>query len=144
MRQVRFRPSTPQEKLLESYAKGAKGKVFVSVRVGKDSQKARHREIDGVRIPSAQPAIGRFAGDHEGFALAVGGKIVEAIEVVDDSLHRWVIGQAIVAKHLLEIKHRVSVAVPVVVCERGDELLEQVCARLGVKVWTPATGFLVP
>lgn len=96
-------------------------------------------------MDSVEPAKGSglYAGNRMEFKEQIEGKTVEAIEV-DEDLNRWVIGQAITGKVMLEIEYGVHAAVPVVVCNERDKSLEQVCARLGVKVWTPRDGFLVP
>jgi hypothetical protein len=137
-----FKARRPQDRLLLAYSEGVKGTVFSQVTV-KPLEEARKRVIDGVRIPSPAARITKFTQHHDDFSDCMKGRNIEAIEVTDDCLHRWVIGQAIVAKHLLEIEYHLASVVPVVVCQEGDKLMEQVCKRLGVKVWTPRTGFLV-
>jgi hypothetical protein len=138
-----FKARTPQDRLLLTYWKKVKGAVFSQVTVGTPSKEAHTRRIDGVRIPSLAPQLKKFAHHHGDFSASIKGRTIEAIEVTNDYLHRWVIGQAVVAKHLLEIEYHHASVVPVVVCKDGDKLMEQVCARLGVRVWTPRTGFLV-
>lgn len=62
------------------------------------------------------------------------------------SIGRGVIGQALVGKHLLEMKYPSAKATPIVVCIGGkgrDCMLEKVCKeKLGVKVWTTKGGFV--
>ncbi len=120
--------------LLKTFLQKAQGVIFLEVTVGKRSSAAGIRRIDGVRIQPSQPGKGRFSKSRAEFESLAKGATAEAIEV-KKSLNRSVIGQAVVAKHLLEIEYDVRAAVPVVVCEHGDQLLEQVCARLGVTVW---------
>ena len=129
--------------MLQAYLGEVKGTIFTEVSVGKHSTDAQTRRIDGVRVPSSASEIKPLRGGHSEFERRAKGAIVEAIEA-KGSLNRSVIGQAIVGKHLLEIEYGVAAAVPVVVCKKGDQLLQQVCARLGVKVWTPGQRFVVP
>ncbi|HLY63321.1 MAG TPA: hypothetical protein VKV95_21465 [Terriglobia bacterium] len=133
--------------LLKSYwrhwPRQVRGVLFTEVSIGKRSHGKIPRRIDGVRISLSAPRIEKFRAHHTEFREVVVGKTIESIEV-KKSLYRSVIGQAIVGKHLLEIEYGVAAAVPIVICGSGDQLLEQVCARLGVKVWTPRKGFLVP
>jgi hypothetical protein len=132
--------------LLGKYRREVGGDIYTQVTVGEHSRESKHRYLDGVRVIPPKASSGRltkFRDNRETFRGLVEGKTVEAIEA-DWDLNRWVIGQAIVSKVMLEIKYGVHAAVPVVVCEVRDKSLEQACERLGVKVWTPRHKFLVP
>jgi hypothetical protein len=132
--------------LLRKYRRKVGGDIYTQVTVGEHSRESKHRYLDGLRVIPPESSSGRltkFRDNRETFRGLVQGKTVEAIEA-DWGLNRWVIGQAIVGKVMLEIEYGVHAAVPVVVCEEGDKSLEQACERLGVKVWTPRHKFLVP
>jgi hypothetical protein len=140
--------SKKQDRLLKDYKNAVHGVIFTQVSVGEHSHgrvHSEHRFIDGVRLVHSRDSTGKlkkFAENWREFGKQVEGKTVEAIEV-DECLNRWVIGQAIVGKVMLEIKYKVSAAIPVVVCKERDTSLEQACTRLGVAVWTPRHRFLV-
>ncbi len=131
--------------LLRKYRREVGGDIYTQVTVGEHSRESKHRYLDGVRVIPPEASSGRLTKSpgREAFKELVKNKTVEAIEA-DWGLNRWVIGQAIVGKVMLEIEYGVHATVPVVVCEEGDKSLEQACERLGVKVWTPRHKFLVP
>jgi len=137
--------SKKQDSLLRKYAESVGGVIFTEIAVGERSRYSERRYIDGVRVVAPGVSPGEVQKLHgEEFRKLIEGKTVEAIEV-DDDLNRWVIGQAVVGKHMLEIRYGVYAAIPVVVCKVRDESREQACARLGVKVWcTRQDRFLVP
>jgi hypothetical protein len=137
--------SKKQDSLLRRYVESVGGVIFTEVAVGERSRHGERRYIDGVRVVPPDVSPGEVQKLHgEEFRKRIEGKTVEAIEV-DYDLNRWVIGQAVVGKHMLEIQYGVHAAIPVVVCKVRDEPLEQACARLGVKVWwTRQRRFLVP
>ena len=146
--------------LLKKYSKAQVGGViFREVRVGKASNKppcyGKERSIDGVRIPtsSSKPdEMKRFKGNEQEFEeLLASAAAVEVIEVAHTygspahSIGRGVIGQALVGKYLLEMKYPTAKATPIVVCMGGkgrDCMLEKVCERIGVKVWSTRGGFI--
>ncbi|MGO9112079.1 MAG: hypothetical protein ACLP9L_22875 [Thermoguttaceae bacterium] len=131
--------SKTDDRLLTGYSRAVRGFIFSHVYVGKRSGGSQLRELDGLRVLASTRQTGKvrkFAGSGEDFRKLLKGKTVEVIEV-DKDLNRWVIGQAVVGKHLLEIQFEVYAAIPVVVYEVDDPLLRQVCARLGVRVWSP-------
>ena len=72
--------------------------------------------------PSSKGDTKKLVDNKDEFRKLVRGVTVEAIEVTE-YLNRWVIGQAVVAKHLLEIRCEVHAAVAVVVCSQRDRLL---------------------
>jgi hypothetical protein len=132
--------------LLRKYRREVGGDIYKQVTVGEHSRESKHRYLDGVRVIPPEASSGRltnFRDNQEKFKGLIKGKTVEAIEA-DWDLNRWVIGQAIVGKVMLEIEYGVHAAAPVVLCEEGDKSLEQACVRLGVKVWTPRHKFLGP
>ena len=134
--------SRKQDSLLEEYKEAVHGVIFTQVSVGEYSRgkvRGEHRFIDGVRLLHTRALTDRlrkFGANKEEFKDKAKGRKVEAIEV-HEYLNRYVIGQAIVGKVMLEMDYQVYAAVPVVVCRVGDKALERVCAMLGVKVWTP-------
>ena len=140
--------SRKQDRLLQQYQKAVHGVIFTEVSVGEHSVgrvRGKHRFIDGVRLVHTRNSAGKlkkFGENQQEFRSQAKNKTVEAIEV-DEDLNRWVIGQAIVGKVMLEIKYGVYAAIPVVVCRYWDKSLEQACTRLGVTVWTPRDGFLL-
>lgn len=156
-----FVAKNAEERLLKAYWKKEGGILFTQVRVAKFGKRPRatERMIDGVRIvqtPLSKAEIRRFRGNESYFeGLLASAEEVEVIEVPRAHgrvypINRLVIGQAVVGKHLLEMKYqdKAITATPVVVCGRGsharDQFLERVCReRLGVKVWTPTYGFVV-
>jgi ribosomal protein S26 len=133
------------DNLLRKYCRKVGGIIYTQITVGEHSRHSRHRYLDGVRVIPPEALGGRLTKfpSQEAFKALVKDKTVEAIEA-DEYLNRWVIGQAIVGKVMLEIEYGVHAAVPVVVCKVRDQSLEQACERLGVKVWTPPHKFLVP
>jgi len=132
------------DKLLRKYCREVGGVIYTQVTVGEHSRHSSHRYLDAVRVIPPEASSGRLTKfPSQKTFNPLKDKTVEAIEA-DYDLNRWVIGQAIVGKVMLEIKYEVKAAVPVVVCEVRDESLEQACERLGVKVWTPRHKFLVP
>jgi len=134
-----------EHELLVKYSERVGGILYMEVRVGKHGLDTEARLIDAVRIPSGGPRQKRFqkSEDQEEFGNLISGAEVEVVEVKRE-LGRGVIGQAVVAKHLLEMEYDTLMAVPVVVCGEGDALLEKVCRGMGIKVWTPTKGFIVP
>jgi hypothetical protein len=131
--------SKTDDRLLTGYSRAVRDVIFSHVYVGRRSDGSKLRELDGLRVLSSASQTGkvrRFAESGEDLRKLVKGKTVEVIEV-DWDLNRWVIGQAVVGKHLLEIELEAYAAIPVVVYEEDDPLLRQVCARLGVKAWSP-------
>ena len=141
--------SKKQDTLLKEYRKKVGGVIFTQVSVGARSRgkvPSEYRFIDGVRLVHTRTSTGKtkkFGGNQAEFKKQAKGRIVEAIEV-DEDLNRWVIGQAIVGKVMLEIEYGVYAAIPVVVCKVRDIALEQACTVLGVKVWTPQDSYVVP
>jgi hypothetical protein len=137
-----------QHSLLKKYHEAVQGLIFTEVPVGEWSgdrnARSSYRFIDGVRVILPRPIkeLKKIGGNQKDFEKQAKGAVVEAIEV-DEYLCRGVIGQAIVAKVMLEIDYGVHAAIPVVVCRYRDKSLGQACMRLGVTVWTPADGFLV-
>ena len=138
--------SKRQDRLLQQYHKALQGVIFTEVAVGEYSRgrvPSKLRFIDGVRVVHTRDSSGKLRKFREQeFRRKAKGKTVEAIEV-DEDLNRWVIGQAIVGKVMLEIEYEVYAAIPVVVCRVWDKSLERACMRLGVTVWTPRDGFLI-
>ncbi len=138
---------TYEDELLLGYWKMVGGAIFTEVLVGKGGTKqwpagAKPRRIDGVRIVShpaeMRPAsITVFRRNNAGeFERLVTGADVEVIEV-KRSLDRVVLGQAIIGADLLEMEYEPHVVTQVVVCEDTDPVLEAVCERRGIRVWTP-------
>ena len=138
-----------QDRLLKKYDEAVHGVIFTQVSVGEWSQDkkvpSRYRYIDGVRVipPKRTGELKAFGRHQKDFKKDAKRMLVEAIEV-DYDLNRHVIGQAVVGKVMLEIEYEVYAAIPVVVCRVRDKSLEQACVRLGVTVWTPRDGFLLP
>jgi hypothetical protein len=135
--------SRKQDRLLEEYKEAVHGVIFTQVSVGEclrgGKVRGEHRFIDGVRllgIRALTDRLKKFGANKDEFKKKAKDKKVEAIEV-HEYLNRHVIGQAIVGKVMLEMDYGVYAAAPVVVCRVGDKALEQVCAKLGVKVWIP-------
>ena len=137
--------SKKHDNLLRKYVQSVGGVVFTEIAVGERSRQSERRYIDGVRVVPPGESSGEVQKLYgEEFKKVIEGKTVEAIEV-DDGLNRWVIGQAVVGKHMLEIQYGVHAAIPVVACKVRDEPLEKACARLGVWVWCTREGrFLAP
>ena len=128
---------------MRAYSRKTGGTIFAEVRVGESVPGAEHRSIDGVRLKSSgKQEIKRFKVNHNDFHRRLScAKEVEVIEV-KKYLGRYGIGQAIVAKYLLEWEYTKTKATPVMMCDNGDSLLEHICTRkLGIRVWTPRGGF---
>ena len=103
---------------------------------------AKPRRIDGVRVASPEPetrppdiTIFRKGSNSREFEQLVRGAEVEVIEV-KRSLDRVVLGQVIIGADLLEMEYEPRNVAQVVVCEDTDPVLEAVCDRRGIKVWT--------
>ena len=136
---------TWQDRLLLSYWRQVGGTVFTEVQVGQSGRRqwpagTKSRWIDGVRIVPTRPDSTETdiitydrAVHADRFAEAVKNAIVEVIEV-DDSLGRYVIGQALVGSDILALEYEPNTICPVVVCAVGDPLMEMVCRRRGINV----------
>lgn len=70
------------------------------------------------------------------FEKVVARTKVEVVEV-KYSLDRVVLGQVIIGADLLEMEYMPAKINQVVVCKVGDPVLEVVCKKRGIKVWTP-------
>lgn len=138
---------TYEDDLLLGYWETVGGAIFSEVLVGKGGTKqwpagAKPRRIDGVRIISPPPdteppgiTVFRKSNARE-FERFVTGADVEVIEV-KRSLDRVVLGQAIIGADLLEMEYEPHDVTQVVVCADIDPVLEAVCERRGIRVWTP-------
>lgn|SRR5215203_483681 len=139
---------TYEDRLLLEYWQTFGGLLFTEVPVGRDGPKdwpegAKPRRIDGVRIgsrgietaPSDIVAFGKRR-DAKRFERIVAGAEVEVVEV-KRALDRVVLGQVIIGSDLLEIEYAPNKIDQVVVCEKGDPVLQMVCDRRGIKVWMP-------
>jgi hypothetical protein len=130
------------------YWRAFDGFLFTEVPVGRDGPKdwpdgAKPRRIDGVRIvstgfeetPSDIVAFSKKR-DASRFEQLVAGAEVEVVEV-KHALDRVVLGQVIIGSDLLEMEYAPNKISQVVVCEKGDPVLQMVCDRRGIKVWMP-------
>jgi hypothetical protein len=138
---------TYEDELLLRYWETVGGAIFSEVLVGKGGTKqwpagAKPRRIDGVRIASRSPemrppgiTVFRRSNARE-FERIVTGADVEVIEV-KRSLDRVVLGQVIIGADLLEMEYEPHYSTQVVVCKDTDPVLEAVCERRGIRVWTP-------
>lgn len=138
---------TYEDGLLLKYWETVGGVIFPEVLVGKGGTKqwppgAKPRRIDGVRIVSPTPGMWpagittfRRRSNASEFERLVSGGEVEVIEV-KSSLDRVVLGQVIIGADLLEMEYAPRTVNQVVVCEGTDPVLEVVCDRRGITVWT--------
>jgi len=134
-----------RRQVLLKYWEKVGGTLYEEVRVGKRGLGAEPRWIDAVRIPDGERRTERFERGvkEEEFKLRISGAEVEVVEA-ERRLNRGVIGQAMVAKHLLEMEHDGTMAVPIIACGEGDAQLEKVCRVMGIRVWTAKHSFVVP
>jgi hypothetical protein len=139
-----------EDRLLLAYSQAVAGIIFAEVVVGRGGLRnypkgSQPRRIDGVRIISSlasdlRPDIitfNRNGNGHE-FERLVSGATVEVIEV-KPYLDRMVIGQVIVGAELLKMEYKPAIVRQVILCPEGEPLLEEVCTRLNITVWTPDT-----
>ena len=144
---------TYEDELLLKYWQKANGVIFTEVLVGRGGRRqwpdsAKPRRIDGIRIvssaykkiPSDIVTFDKRANAQE-FEQIITGAKVEVIEV-KYSLDRVVLGQVIVGADLLEMEYAPVKINQVVVCEVGDPVLEIVCKKRGIKIWTPAKAMM--
>jgi hypothetical protein len=136
-------PYDERDRVLLKYWEQAGGILYEQVRVGKQGLDSAYRRIDAVRIQGEETKREWFDRHAEEFAELLAGAEVEVIEA-KRKLNGEAIGQAIVAKHLLEIEYETTLATPVICCEEGDAVLERICRALGIRIWTTKKGFLVP
>lgn len=139
---------TYEDGLLLEYWERVGGVVFTEVLVGRGGLRqwpegAKPRRIDGVRLVSSAlestpPDIVTFdkrKNAYEFKEIVTGAKI-EVVEV-KRSLDRVVLGQVIIGADLLEMEYAPCKVDQVVVCEVGDPVLEAVCRKRDIRVWTP-------
>lgn len=139
---------TYEDELLLEYWQRVGGVVFTEVLVGKGGLRqwpegAKPRRIDGVRLVSSalektSPDIVTFDKRDNAyeFKQIVTGAKIEVLEV-KRSLDRVVLGQVIIGADLLEMEYAPSKVNQVVVCDVGDPVLEAVCRKRDIRVWTP-------
>ncbi len=139
------RKRTYEDKLLLKYWREVGGVIFTEVRVGKGGVRqwpdgSRPRLIDAVRIIRplhkiipADIITYRKKSTRDIFTKMVNGATVEVIEA-KRRLNRPVIGQAIVAKDLLRMEYRPASVRRMIVCGRGDPVLEIICKKRKVRV----------
>lgn len=130
--------------ILPKYLAIVGGRLYKDVKIGKRTQTSSPRWIDAVLIPGDgdDKQDLDWKTEAEDFAERIAGRNVEVLEA-KRRLNRSVIGQVIVAEHLLKIEHETTETTPVVVCDEGDELLERVCKMMRVRVWIVGRGFVV-
>lgn len=136
----RWTPSSPEDRLLDSYWEEVGGIIVPEVHIGDTGpstwpDESRSRQIDGVRFTSeyrdeinTQTAFGQSQ-----LQDIVSDRHVEVIEV-KQTLGRPVIGQAIAARDMFRRDYDPRTVEPVVVCGRGDPALEWVCRQNGIRV----------
>ena len=139
------RKRTFEDKLLLKYWREVGGVIFTEVRVGKGGVRqwpdgSRPRLIDADRIirtlRKKMPAdiiTYHRKSNSDVFAKMVNGAAVEIIEA-KRKLNRPVIGQAIVGKDLLHMEYRPTSVRRVIVCGRGDPVLEIICRKRRISV----------
>jgi len=141
---------TNEDNMLLKYWKKVGGIIFTEVFVGKGGiQKwtgdAKPRRIDGIHIISPHKIDGlsddiitfkKKSNFQEFQELLLSGQ-VKVIEV-KRSLNRVVLGQVIIGADLIEMEYNLSNVGQVVIYEIGDPVLEAVCKRRNIEVWTPS------
>lgn len=140
---------TYEDQLLLEYWQDVGGIVFTEVLVGKGGLRqwpasAKPRRIDAIRIVLSEGEEGisgiftfnKRRNGHQVEQLTKSAK-VEVVEV-KRALDRVVLGQVIIGADLLEMEFAPTKVNEVVVCEVSDPVLEMVCNKRGVKVWTPS------
>lgn len=144
---------TPQERTVEDtllfhYWQAIGGLIYTEVSIGgRGSERvwpkgAKVRRIDGVRIVpiegNASPSdivIFKKANPGE-FHEIVKGAHTEVIEI-KRNLGRNVMGQVMIGADLMEIAYKPAKIDQVILCQISDPLLEFICQRRNIRVWTP-------
>lgn len=149
---------TKEDNLLLKYWEEAGGIIFTEVFIGKGGIRkwigdAKPRRIDGVRIISPTKINGLSDGiitfnnfikqsNFQEFQQILSGAQFEVIEI-KHSLDRVVLGQVIIGADLIEMEYNLANVKQIVICEIGDSVLENVCKKRNIAVWTPTKKFLV-
>ena len=139
-KEIGWRPTTPENRLLVGYWKQVGGTMVTEVETGASGPSkwpsgSKKRQIDALRVSSEYR---NEINSQTSFSQAqlreiVHDRHVEVIEV-KQSLGRPVIGQAIAGRDMFERDYGPRTTEPVVVCGGGDPALEWVCRRNGIRV----------
>lgn len=142
---------TGEDKLLLEYSQLVHGTIFAEVVTGKGGiisadygADARPRRIDAVRIiQSAVDTIITWKLKRNGqeFKTMVEKQDIEIIEI-KRWLDRYVFGQVIAGEDLLNMEYQPISIQKVILCQKTDPVMREVCRRQHIKVWTPE-GYLV-
>jgi hypothetical protein len=134
--------------LLEQYWRKYGGLIFDQVHVF-------GRKFDGVRILNTKFKHEMVShslcsiGEFENIISDNRNVAVEVIEVKKGGCGRYVFGQALAGAELLKMMYgdmegfNPSLVDGLIICTTGDQYMERICEKYGVKVWTP-DGWLVP
>ena len=133
-------PSTFEDRLLDEHFDTVPGTAYVELPISLSGEPGRARRIDAVLIPGGKRQVhpqGSYSAEEA--AEAIRGSVVHVIEA-KYALNRSVIGQVMVAKHL--IKEAMNPAsVTMVVVHAHDSLdLREFCEVNGIRVEEYAVG----
>lgn len=132
-----WEPTTFEDRLLARYFKAQGddlGTVFLELPVALRSEAARARRIDAVIVPGGERRTwGAGTYQLEDAYVMMRGQAVCLIEA-KRSLNRSVIGQLLVADHLLAQAAEPSETALVALCSRGNPDLEDFCQKQGIEV----------
>lgn len=142
----RWRPTTPEDHLLQAYWEHMGGVIVPEVHIGGTGpadwpEGSASRRLDGLRFRSEYKdgITTATAIRQPQLRDLVAGRHVEVIEV-KQVLNRPVIGQAIAGRDMFQRDYNPGSIEPVVVCGSGDPGLEWVCRRNGLRVEVVAPG----
>lgn len=127
-------PSSFEDRLLKKHFESNPGTAYLELPVSISGELDRARRIDAVLIPGETTMVyqqGAYLSEEA--AEAIAGQSVHAIEA-KRALNRGVIGQVMVARHLLESTMRPLNVVMSVVCARDNTDLQIFCKDRGIEV----------
>lgn len=128
-------PSTLEDHLLQAYFAEHSGTAFLELPVNVLSDSSRARRIDAVLIPDASSKIYPPSEyDIDKAKEAIHGESIHVIEA-KYALNRGVIGQVMVAKHLIERVMEPSEVVMDVVYVEDNADLKEFCEAQGINTY---------
>lgn len=129
-----WEPSTLEDRLLQEHSKTNPGKFYLEVPVRRLSEPGRDRRIDAVLIPGMPTQFLELCDYSIAEATeAIRQNCVHVIEA-KHALNRGVIGQVLVARHLVARIMKPHEIIMDVVCIKGNPDLEEFCEQTGIDV----------
>ena len=127
-------PSSLEDRLLKKHFEENPGMAYLELPLSITSEPGRARRVDAVLMPGDTTQVHRQGGYSTQEAIeAIQGHSVHVIEA-KRGLNRGVIGQVMVARHLIEnLVNPTDIAMDVV-CAKGSADLEDFCEQEGIAV----------